>query len=281
MQHLIDHGVKLIGVYDSGAAIASGNEYQDRSAFTGDISEVSALISGTGDKEGRAQGTPINMFRFIPKDIGFICFDIDRGHDDGIDGLQEFYRFFERIGKPRDLMPAALQDIEGGSFPCCVSTPSGGYHLYFKYKKELGQQKIKWVITHGVEIKYHVAINAPGSIKEKGPYILHGNLEDAPDLYPFIESFLFYPKTIPKFRPFTRENKQEATWKKLKEWVDRDGPYPGRNNRCFSFARKACYFGFSEQETLLNLKADPSIRDLPYPEIKSTISSAYKRKQYE
>jgi len=31
-------------------------------------------------------------------------------------------------------LPDYLQNIQAGSFPCYTKTPSGGFHLHFKYK---------------------------------------------------------------------------------------------------------------------------------------------------
>jgi hypothetical protein len=163
------HGIPLIGAYPSGAAIGKGKGYA--AAFTTDVGEIAALMAG---REGRAKGSAIARFYFIPADAGLLCLDIDRKPGKA-DGLQELYKLF-----PRDTLPRALQDIDR-FFPCYVSTPSGGYHLYFKYK---GPPVKKTDLAPEVEIKHgKPGLTAPGSRKENGAYILHGELAAAPPLY--------------------------------------------------------------------------------------------------
>jgi hypothetical protein len=102
----------------------------------------------------------------------YLAVDIDRKPGKP-DGLETFYRIF-----PRETLPAELHNLPQ-SFPCYVLTPSGGFHLYFRYDgpdvklRELGP---------GVEIK-ECQITAPGSHKENGDYVLHGGLNEAPPLY--------------------------------------------------------------------------------------------------
>ena len=54
-----------------------------RKAFIKDFAEISTLREGRGDLAGRAQGIKIKGFRFIPRDAGLLCIDIDMGHEDG------------------------------------------------------------------------------------------------------------------------------------------------------------------------------------------------------
>lgn len=69
---------------------------------------------------------------------------------------------FEKAGIYRPALPSALQDIEGGSFPCYVKSPSRGFHLYFKYT---GPPPEIPVLTESVEIKYATHLTVPGSQK--------------------------------------------------------------------------------------------------------------------
>ena len=166
--HFAQKGIALIGAYESGATIAGGDEYDK--AFTIDTKRITELYK-TG-----YNGQPINRFYFIPQQAGFICLDIDRKKGKQ-DGLQSLYNEFGR-----DTLPAALAEIE--SFPCYVTTPSGGLHLYFKYN---GEPIKSGYICPEVEVKHgKPGLTAPGSSKDGKPYILHGNLEDAPPLYGII-----------------------------------------------------------------------------------------------
>ncbi|GHT43698.1 hypothetical protein AGMMS49921_12210 [Endomicrobiia bacterium] len=194
LKHYIDNGIKLIGTYESGALIAGGDSDKYKEAFTSCLADIKALCLGKGDLQGRAKGTVIKAFRFIPKDNGYLIIDIDRNHADGIDGLELFYTFFEKIGKTRDTMPQAMQNIERGSFPCFLSTPSGGFYLYFKFNQDV---KVKTTLdAKGIDILYTKQAAAAGSIKLKGEYILHGKLTDAPILYGFIKKHILQPSPL-------------------------------------------------------------------------------------
>ena len=277
LKHYLDNGIKLIGTYESGAAIASGNGY--KAAFTSCLADIKALREGKGDKEGRAKGKPINRFRFIPKDNSFLIIDIDRGHADGIDGLELFYRFFEIVGKTRETMPSTMNNIEGGSFPCYVSTPSGGFHLYFKYS---GAARLKQNLdSKGIDILYTKAATAAGSAKENGAYILHGNLDEAPQLYSFIEKRIIQPPPAPIQTNQYRNNKKyegDTTWDKIIMFVAQDGyGTGGRNERAFSLAFKAATHNWTLSNTISALMSEPSLDGLSQSEIETAAQSAYRR----
>jgi len=166
-------GIPLIGAYASGAMIGK----QEPENFTTDRAEIAALMAGEGNRRGRAKGTIIQRFYFIPQAAGLLCLDIDRKPGKS-DGLKELYKLF-----PKDTLPRALQDIER-YFPCYVKTPSGGYHLYFKYA---GETVRKTDLCPEVEVKHgKPGLTAPGSRKENGEYILYGDIENAPPLYGII-----------------------------------------------------------------------------------------------
>ena len=279
LQHMLDHGIKLYPCRpdeDSGKykPLVRGESWQNRDTFSADIDVIEKYINGAGDERGRGKGEKIKLFRFIPKDCSFLCFDIDRGHNDGKDGLAALYNFFEQNGKSHELLPETLQNIEKGSFPCYVATPSGGFHLYFKY---CGNINVKSVMTAGVEVKYgSPGITSPGSYKHGVPYVLHGNLNDAPNLCPFIKELIEQPKHEQIFVSTMRSDKKKPiSWDLIRKWVDGNGPYAGRNSRCFAFAKKASRYGFSEQEIFYHLKSEPDIQGLPQHELKSTVRSAF------
>jgi hypothetical protein len=173
LSYMAAHNIPLIGAYASGAMLAK----QEPGNFTADPAEIAALMEGKGNRQGKGKGTAIERFYFIPADAGLLCLDIDRKPGKP-DGLQELYRLF-----PKDILPRELQDIDR-FFPCHVSTPSGGYHLYFRYE---GPPVKKTDLAPEVEIKHgRPGLTAPGSRKENGFYILHGELENAPPLYGII-----------------------------------------------------------------------------------------------
>jgi hypothetical protein len=272
----LDRKIKLIGRYESGAAIATGEDYQK--AFASDMDTIKALMSGDGDTQGRAKGTQIQRFDFRPADYGFLCLDIDV--KDGKDGLRDFYTLLESWGKPRDKLPAALREIPE-SFPCYVATPSGGVHLYFKYRgPDTGKLLSK--TYESIEVKYGArTITIPGSRKPGGEYVLHGSLEKTPELYGFIADNLPRPEKEPKrYIPMKKEPRQwDTTWDKICEFTDRDNKAgAGRNNRAYSLALHAKTHGWNETDTLDALQNEPSISGLPATEIITAVRSAYRGK---
>ena len=173
LKYMVKLEIPLIGVYESGAMIGK----QEPENFTTDIAEIAALMKGKGNNQGKAKGTQIKKFYFIPEAVGLICLDIDRKPKKS-DGLKELYKLFSR-----DTLPRALQDIER-FFPCYAKTPSGGYHLYFKHS---GEHIRKMNLCPEVEVKHgKPGLTAPGSKKENGDYVLYGAIEDAPPLYGII-----------------------------------------------------------------------------------------------
>jgi hypothetical protein len=132
----------------------------DPSAYTADLEKIASLWN-----EGQRRFKAFINGRFL-------AVDIDRKPGKA-DGLETFYKLF-----PRETLPAELQELPG-SFPCYVQTPSGGFHLYFRYE---GQELKLRELALGVEIK-EWQITCPGSRRENGDYVLHGELSNAPPLY--------------------------------------------------------------------------------------------------
>ncbi|GHT34216.1 hypothetical protein AGMMS49592_3860 [Endomicrobiia bacterium] len=301
LKHYIDNGIKLIGAYENKALIAGGDNEDYKEALTSCLTDIEALCLGKGDLHGRAKGTVIKAFRFIPKDNGYLIIDIDRNHADGIDGLELFYTFFEKLGKTKDAMSQAMSDIEGGSFPCFVSTPSGGFHLYFKFNQDL---KTKQTLdAKGIDILYTKQATAAGSAKANGKYIMHGKLTDAPMLYGFIKKHIIQtsPQVNPNVKYEYSSNKmltdnavldkkvkneysnnkiheRKYTWDEIVKYTNKDGDGTGgRNNRAYSLAYKAATHGLDLQDTIHELLSEPDINGLSQKEIETTAKSAYKK----
>jgi hypothetical protein len=213
----------------------------------------------------------------------FLCLDIDRKPADIAadpehgDGLRNFEAFLNRVGKPPALRPQALRDIAAGSFPCYVTTPSNGLHLYFKY----AGPPVKGILTTHVEIKTWT-ITAPGSFKDGKPYRLRGSMSDAPPLYGFGFILDALPKQkeapVKQFRPL----QEKKDWglpsrEKLVEWTDADGRgTAGRNEWTYSFALHAKTHRWNKTDTLEVLQNEPRISGLPEQEIISAVESAYR-----
>jgi hypothetical protein len=262
LKYMAGKRIALIGAYPSGAMISR----QEPENFTADPSVIAALVSGAGDPQGRAKGTPISRFYFIPQDAGLLCLDIDRKPGKA-DGLENLYKLWGRAALPR-----ALQDIER-YFPCYVSTPSGGYHLYFKYSGPLVR---KTDLAPEIEIKHgKPGLTAPGSRKENGAYVLHGNLEDAPPLYGIILDRIeelqkerqekAQSQKAAADRP-ARPRERKSTGQTYTPQITLDtladeatASYGGHHDRQVSFAGRACRCKFTAAETISYAKAHPEI----------------------
>jgi len=253
LSYMAAHKISLIGAYASGAMIAK----QEPGNFTTDTTDIAALMEGKGNRQGRGKGTAIERFYFIPADAGLLCLDIDRKPGKP-DGLQELYKLF-----PKDILPRELQDIDR-FFPCHVSTPSGGYHLYFRYE---GPPIKKTDLAPEVEIKHgRPGLTAPGSRKENGFYILHGELENAPHLYGIIRERIAElqkqkepqskPERIAADKPTPRrawgnpgrqwESKPRITLDTLAD--EATAAHGGHHDRQVSFAGKACRMQLTAQK---------------------------------
>jgi hypothetical protein len=221
----------------------------DPDSYTPDIQEVAALW-----EQGVRRFKAFLRGRFLVLDV-----DMKPGKPSGLASL---YGLF-----PPEVMPRDFQDIPGGSFPCYVKTPSGGYHLYFKYD---GSELKLRELAAGVEVK-EWQITAPGSEKEAGPYVLHGELADAPPLYGVILEH------VEKIKRKREQEKAERAKPRPRTAVDRpmrfDRPritldtladeaasaYAGHHDRQVSFAGRVYRCKFSGAEALAYAEAHPAI----------------------
>ncbi|MDR1107230.1 MAG: bifunctional DNA primase/polymerase, partial [Treponema sp.] len=135
----------------------------DPAAYTTDVQKIASLWN-----EGQRRFKAFIYGRFL-------AVDIDR-HPGKADGLENFYKLFLR-----EILPEELRNLPE-SFPCYTQTPSGGFHLYFRYEDP--ELKLR-ELAPGIEIK-EWQITTPGSRRENGDYILHGEFADAPPLYGLI-----------------------------------------------------------------------------------------------
>jgi len=221
----------------------------DKDAYTTDLGKIAALWNG-GQRRFKA---------FI--NGRFLAIDVDRKPGKP-DGLKTFYRMF-----PRETLPAELQELPG-SFPCYTQTPSGGFHLFFKY--EGAELKLR-ELAPGIEIK-EWQITCPGSCRENGEYILRGELTEAPQLYGLIIDAIEETKR-------KKEQAKEERHKPAKARAVADRPvryekpritlddlaqeaavaYAGNHDRQVSFAGRACRCKYSGAETLAYAKSRADI----------------------
>jgi hypothetical protein len=190
----------------------------------------------------------------------FLAVDIDR-KPGKVDGLENFYRLF-----PRETLPEELRNLPQ-SFPVFTVTPSNGFHLFFRYE---GPELKLRELAPGVEIK-EWQITAPGSRRENGDYVLHGELNNAPPLYGLIID------AIEETKRRKEQAKAERSKPKTRAAADRPAPvtrpritlddlageaasaYEGNHDRQVSFAGRAYRCKYSGAETLAYVKANRNI----------------------
>jgi hypothetical protein len=280
IQAFASYGFPLMGCYPSGAAYRSGEDY--RNGFTKDANRIQDLWTGKGDPWGHGRGSGIRLFRFEPGQGGFLCMDLDRNHKDGADGIQELLGVFRTNGL---VLPSMFKSLEAGSFPCYTLTPSGGLHLYFRYKGI--RRYVHQFLAPAVEV-FHFGnlLTAPGSIKEgKGGYTLMGSLDDAPLFPGILERLLKMPATHESKPPkpvfsFLQAPppKDQPSMEALAQWATQDGEGGGRNALCHAIAKRAARpeYRFTRSEVVAFLNEYPATAG--HDQIETTVDSAFRHR---
>ena len=229
LRHYCEQGIALLPCIQDGSRYKpiTKKENWTRTA-TADIKKLNEYIqggkhwTGTGaDNNGAAR-----LFRFIPKDYSYVVIDIDRGHNSGDDGENNFYKWLENADIHRPQLPSYLQNFT--RLPCFVTTPSGGLHLYFKATEPTTRSTLETLdtekqlnknLTDSVELFYSEPITAAGSEKENGKYVLYGDITAALELPPILLRRIKKPEKIMET--------------KAPQWFAADRPqvYPQTNTR--------------------------------------------------
>jgi hypothetical protein len=206
-----------------------------------------------------------------------IVLDIDRKKYK--DGVSDFYKHLSRLGISKEMLPSYLQDIAGGSYPFYMSTPSNGFHLYFRYLGKCPDS----LLCENVEIKNK---QVSAGYKDGQPYVLHGEIEDMQRIPPFLLERML-PKQVQvkearkKFRAslfFREKNMSLPSWDRIVEWTDKDGKgTEGRNARAFWLAIHAKKHGYSKEAALACLEQDSSVNTLHPKELLGVVKSVYER----
>lgn len=259
LSHFLSCGVKLIPTFPDGRTRGS---WKNASAFTTSIERIAQYW-----QEG------FRCFQLHPADNGFLCLDIDRKN--GKDGVHALYMLFTESGL---VLPVYLRDI--GSYPALTSTPSGGYHLYFRYQ---GNSIVSRDIAGGLEcVHFNHLITVPGSQKESGVYRFYGDLNAAPELPPVIMRFLTERK-VPQTKHPVWSYKHAAGDLSLEEIahiIDEQGVYsPGtsRNRYAYEVARFAKKKHHSADAVGMYIRERLEAPDFDAGEISRTIQSAYRK----
>ena len=261
LAHFLDHGVAVIPTLPSGATVGS---WKDPANFTTDRDVVT-----------RHWAAGIHRFQFLPEAAGFLCLDIDRKN--GKNGLAELYRIFTDTGLAP---PTYLLAIN--TFPAQTATPSGGWHLYFRYRGH--RRYTSSEIAPGLEaIHCNHLLTAPGSEKDGKPYRFSGDLHHAPPLPPVLEHFLTpyreaqKPKTV---WAFEHEKHGPLSLDDIAGIIARQGEYsPGssRNRYVYEIAKFAHRKGYGPLDVEEYIRARFEAPDFDAREIAGAVRSAFKR----
>ena len=248
LEKYIKAGIKLIPTKPN----QEGNFYQLKK--DGELIKIDSL---PGLKYWIDHG--IERFIFIPKEAGFLCFDLDRNHNDGADGVNNFYSWLKDNGLEQ--IPL-FKNLDGGSFPTYTTTASGGLHLYFKCTGEL---KTFATIAPGVEIKYNgLNITAGGSVKNGKAYSLHGELNKAPiipaplllKLSKVLSKDLSKEQAKTTARPYQAKEKKGFTSGQLLDFARQDSR-GGNHDIILQMAGRLKRAGYSEADTIAIIEATP------------------------
>lgn len=272
--------INVIGCYDTGAYISRKEIKGDYDkAFTNDIEEIENLYKGLGDKEGRAKGHKIKLYRFIPQDYDLLVFDLDRGHGDGLDGVSCFFDMIKYLSPP---CPSWLYSLE--TIPFYVSTPRGGVHLYFrtdiKYKADN--------LGNGVEIKAgKTSITVVGSEKKEGLYKPVGDIHNIPLLPHSLTKILKTQNqeitnntqniTNKKQKKKPKQYKNKPSFDLLMNWTIKEVGTTSRNILAFRFSLKAREY-YTQDETRAYLYTCSEVAGIGNQEINTATESGFSDK---
>lgn len=248
LEKYIKAGIKLIPTKPN----QEGNFYQLKK--DGELIKIDSL---PGLKYWIDHG--IERFIFIPKDAGLLCFDLDRNHNDGENGVNNFYSWLKDNGLEQ--IPL-FKNLDGGSFPTYTTTASGGLHLYFKCTGDL---KTFATIAPGVEIKYNgLNITAGGSVKNGKTYSLHGELNKAPiipaplllKLSKVLSKDLNKEQAKTTARPYQAKGKKGFTIDQLLDFARQDSR-GGNHDIILQMAGRLKRAGYTEADTIAIIEQTP------------------------
>lgn len=256
-------------IKDTNDAIIEKNRITDKDRLKNFIEGGGHCYTADGKKWNNQR--QIEMFAIYPNQYNLFCIDIDAKtkqdgtkHGTGTNGINEFLNIIQHA----DLTETQKKMFENFpfNFPCYVSTPSGGIHLYFKitslpaHWQQYGNVIIYNGLNTNIECKYNKQITIAGSIKNGKRYELHGNFENIPFIPTDLLNTCCKPREIiePVKRPYKKyEYKQDKT--PTPEFcIDRGkalaGYNGGRHNLFCSVI--GCFAGFYKTTNNESLNAD-------------------------
>lgn len=241
--------------------------------YTKGAEQAAAAIS-TETELKAAVDNGVKLFAFLPGEKNYLCFDIDSGHANGIDGLQVFADYFKQKGIAYDFF---------NSGAVYTDTPSGGRHLYFKDWTDT--EKYLTEPFENVEVRARgnrKTLTAAGSVKNGSLYKLHGLLTDAPPLpNMLIKHITPAPKKIIAHSTSGNAPRKQGgyTLAKLIDFALQDNAGRGRNDTAYSIG-----FRIGRQYDIESIIEDCRGRaifaDFPESELRTAIGSGIKNSRY-
>lgn len=241
--------------------------------YTKSAEQATAAISTESELKA-AIDNGVKLFAFLPSEKDYLCFDIDSGHENGIDGLQVFADYFRQKGIAYDFFNSGATYTE---------TPSGGRHLYFKDWTDT--TKYLTEPFDNVEVRARgnkKTLTAAGSVRGNTPYRLHGLLKDAPNLPNMLVKHITPAPRIQaetKRQPYAPRKQGGYALSKLIDFVLQDNAGRGRNDTAYSVG-----FRIGNQYDLESVIADCRGRavfaDFPESELRTAIKSGMKNSKY-
>ena len=197
-----------------------------------DAGNADAKYIRSTDELKTAINNGVHNFQFLPSERRYLCIDIDRGHDNGIDGIKAFTDFFKEKNILYDFFNNAT---------VFVDTPSGGVHLYFLDWTDINGYLPQFVnprtgYINVIEIRGKgngKKLTAAGSVKNGKPYILHGAIKNAPNLPNMLIKYITAKPAEPRASAETKQsynNPRAYSLPKLIDFVLDDNAGLGRND---------------------------------------------------
>jgi hypothetical protein len=241
--------------------------------YTKSAGDALATIK-TADELQTALKNGVLSFSFLPSEKGFLCFDIDSGHKNGIDGLQVFTSYFAEKNISYDFFNGKA---------VYTDTPSGGRHLYFNAQWVTDIEHYLTDFLQNVEIRAKGngrKLTAAGSVKNGTVYFLHGRIADAPELpNMLIKHITPAPK---KTQAPTRQKEATAGGYSLQYLVNmaiQDNDGAGRNNTAYHIGfRIGKQYDF---ESIITECAGRAVfADFDEAELRTAVASGIKNSRY-
>lgn len=180
------------------------------------------------------------------------------------------------------LTSLGFSDLAGLS-PVRVRTPSGGWHLFFRYDARLRNSVSK--LGAGIDVKTEGGfVVAPGSFKDSGCYAVDGAALGSVDLPGFPESLIPPPDDRVAVEPIGEATDDQRQWAaaKLRDIADRLATHAegGRNdalNQAAMWSGGAAAHGFvTEEDARTALWAAAEKAGMREREFRSTFKSGFK-----